>query len=163
MSEPTGSPGAPGSVVRWNPWPYAIIAWFVLFVSGMAAWAVVAMRQNVELVRPDYYEEEIQFQRQLDRVTRTAALSGQVSIQRDPAGQAIELRLPPAHAGKAVEGRIQFYRPSNARLDFERPLSLGEGGAQRIGTEGMPSGLWKVRVRWKVDGEEYYHDQSVVL
>ena len=37
--------------IRTNPWPYAIIGWFLLFGSGMAAWVVVAVRNDPELVR----------------------------------------------------------------------------------------------------------------
>lgn len=156
-------PTAVPAPVRRNPWPYAIIGWFILFITGMATWTVVAVRQDMDLVRPDYYEQEIRYQQQIDRLNRTSAVRAEVSIVHDAAGRTLSLRLPAAHASGSVEGWIQFYRPSNARLDFTRPLSLDAQGTQRIDTGSLASGLWKVQVQWKVGGHEYYHEQPLVL
>jgi hypothetical protein len=151
------------ATVRRNPWPYAIIGWFVLFISGMAAWTVVAVRHDPDLVRPDYYDEEIRFQKQIERVNRTAPVKGEVSVVHDASQHAVAIRLPLAHATPTVAGRVKFYRPSNARLDFERPLVLESGAMQRVSTDGLEAGLWKVQVRWTFDGAEYYYDQALVL
>jgi hypothetical protein len=149
--------------IRTNPWPYAIIGWFLLFGSGMAAWVVVAVRNDPELVRADYYEQEIAYQKQIDRLNRTAAVRGEVSVFYESAQQQIALRLPAAHLGNKSIGTVRFYRPSNAKLDFELPLALDATGAQRIPTDKLQGGLWKVRVQWTSGGQEFFHDQSVVL
>jgi nitrogen fixation protein FixH len=149
--------------IRTNPWPYAVIGWFLLFGSGMAAWVVVAVRNDPELVRADYYEQEIAYQKQIDRLNRTAAVRGEVSVSYESAEQRIALRLPVTHLGDKSVGTIRFYRPSNAKLDFELPLALDATGAQRIPTDKLQGGLWKVRVQWTSGGQEFFHDQSVVL
>lgn len=157
--------------IRRNPWPYALVAWFVLFISGMASWAVVAIRQNQDLVRPDYYEAEIRHQGQIDRVQRTAGLRHEVSLTVNDSRQGIDLRLPPAHlaAGtsstspRPLSGRIEFYRPSDARLDFTVPVAPGADGVQHLDTRALRSGLWKVRVLWTSGADEFYYDQSFVL
>jgi nitrogen fixation protein FixH len=149
--------------IRTNPWPYAIIGWFLLFGSGMAAWVVVAVRNDPELVRADYYEQEIAYQKQIDRLNRTAAVRGEVSVLYESMHQRIALHLPAGHLGDKSVGTIHFYRPSNAKLDFELPLALDSTGAQRIPTDKLQGGLWKVRVQWTSSGQEFFHDQSVVL
>ncbi len=151
------------ATVRRSPWPYAIIGWFVLFISGMAAWTVVAVRHDPDLVRTDYYEEEIRFQKQIERVSRTVPVKAEVSIVHEADQHAVAIRLPAAHATGNVAGRIKFYRPSNARLDFERPLTLEGGALQRVSTEGLQTGLWKVQVYWTAGGADYYYDQTLVL
>ena len=83
--------------IRTNPWPYAIIGWFLLFGSGMAAWVVVAVRNDPELVRPDYYEQEIAYQKQIDRLNRTASVRGEVSVAYDYSRNQVTLQLPPTH------------------------------------------------------------------
>lgn len=118
--------------IRANPWPYAIIGWFLLFGSGMAAWLMVAVRNDPELVRADYYDQEIAYQKQIDRLNRTAGVQSEVSVSYESAQQQIALRLPAAHVGGKPLGSIRFYRPSNAKLDFELPLALDAMGAQRI-------------------------------
>jgi len=146
-----------------NLWPHAIIAWFVIFAAAMAAWIAVAVRQNMDLVRSDYYEEEVRFQQQLDRLNRTAAISSEVTLDYDASKQELTLRLPTAHLAPRPVGRVHFYRPSDAALDFQVPLAIDAGGLQRIGTSTLRGGLWKVRMQWSVADHDYFCEQTLVV
>jgi len=148
--------------LRRNPWPLAIIAWFAVFIFVMAAWIVYALRQNLDLVRHDYYEEEVRYQQQLDCMNRTQPLRSELRIAYDPVRQSIMVALPSAHVFGA-KGSIRLYRPSDARLDHEVPLTLAADGTQHIDATHLRAGLWKVRVRWWLNNQEYFFDQSLVL
>lgn len=149
--------------IRSNPWPYAIIGWMLLFATGMAAWVVVAVRNDPELVRADYYEQEIAYQKQIDRLSRTTSVRGELSVAYDSARQQVALQLPSSHLAARPTGTIHFYRPSNAKLDFDVPLTVDAAGSQQISASKLQGGLWKVRISWTSGGEEYFHDQSIVL
>jgi|ERR1041385_3740200 hypothetical protein len=146
-----------------NPWPYAILAWFVIFTSAMAAWVTVAVRQKMDLVRSDYYEEEVHFQSQLDRLNRTAAIRGTVAIRYDATRSGVTIDLPGAHLEPRPTGRIQFYRPSDASLDVEVPLALEVTGEQHIDVGMLRGGQWKIRVQWNVAAQEYFFEQTMVF
>ncbi len=143
-------------------WPYAIIGWFALFGSAMAAWIIVAVRNDMDLVRADYYEHEILHQRQIDRQARTQPIQSEVKVAYDVAQQRITVALPATHAALA-RGKINFYRPSDAKLDREAKLSVNANGEQTLDAKPLRPGLWKVRVQWTVGGEEYFFDQTVVI
>ncbi len=49
---------------------------FILFGGYIAGFIVFASRQKMDLVRNDYYDQEIRYQQQIDRVQRTAAGAG---------------------------------------------------------------------------------------
>jgi len=147
--------------VRRNPWPYAIIIWFVIFTSAMLSWAVIATHNNMDLVRKDYYEEELRFQQQIERVKRTAQMRKDITVTTD--ATSLTFKLPLEKAGSKPTGEVQLYRPSDASLDTKTALQVNESGLQRIDASALKGGLWKLRVQWKVDGAEYYFDQSVVL
>ena len=51
------NPNSP-SQTNWNPWPWAIIGFFVVFVSCVFSFVIFATHQPMDLVRQDYYEEE---------------------------------------------------------------------------------------------------------
>lgn len=146
-----------------NPWPIAIVAYFAVFITGIVVFVAFAARNKLDLVRPDYYAEEIQFQRQLDRLNRTQSLARQVTIAYDAAQQTVAIALPPAHAGQPTSGRIHFYRPSDASLDRDVQLAVNEQGVQLVDARKLRPGLWKVRVQWTTSGQEYFFDQSVVV
>jgi hypothetical protein len=128
----------------------------------MTAWIVLAVRQDMDLVRADYYEHEMRYQDQIDRLGGTLALGSQIAISYSPAEQAIVVALPAAHAS-AAQGCVRLYRPADARLDREVPLRIGPDGRQRVEAKTLRGGLWKVRVEWTVDGREYYSDQPLVI
>jgi hypothetical protein len=150
-------------VGKHNSWPCAIIVHFIVFASALIAWITYAVQQNMDLVRLDYYEEEIRYQQQLDRLNRTQNLHGKVSVAYDPTQQAIVLTLPAAHARQQLSGRIQFYRPSDASLDYTEPLTVKADGTQRLDPRNLRPGLWKIRVQWTAAGQDYFFDQPIVV
>ena len=143
-------------------WPIAITVFFVLFISFLVSFAVFASRQSVDLVQSDYYEQEIRYQEQFDRIARTQELGSEAAIVYDAAQACITVTLPRS-PGATPSGAIQLYRPSDAQLDQELRLALDQKGQQRVDTRPLRAGLWKVRVRWAVDGREFYLDQPVVV
>lgn len=145
-----------------NPWPIAIIAFFIVFASFLATFVVWALGQKQDLVTENYYEQEIRYQEQLDRLNRTQAQAVQTTVTFDAVRHCIVINLPAAQAAGA-SGKIQLYRPSNARLDHEVPLAINAGGMQTLDAKAMAAGLWKVRIHWSVNGQDYFFDQAVVV
>ena len=146
-----------------NPWPIAIIAFFVCAIAAIVAFVVFATRNQMELVRHDYYDEEIRYQQQLDRLRRTRPLNARVTVAYDPTRRQIRIKLPSEHAMRPTSGRIHFYRPSDANLDRDFELAVNADGVQDVDTTKLRAGLWKIRVYWKVNNEDYFFDQSVVV
>jgi hypothetical protein len=148
---------------RRNPWPLGIVAAFAVFALGLVVMVGLSLSQRTDLVAHDYYEQEIRYQRQLDRVGHTRDLGAQASLEYDAAAQELRVAMPPAHAKAAPEGRIHLYRPSAAALDRHLPLVPDVQGVTRIGLSDLQPGPWDVQVSWTVDGHEYYLDRRVVV
>ena len=53
--------------------------------------------------------------------------------------------------------------PSDARLDQNIRLAVDQKGSQLVDTKKLRPGLWKVRVEWSVNGEEFFFDKSIVV
>ena len=151
------------TAVYRNPWPFAIMAFFAVLISCIVAFIIFATRNKMELVHPNYYEDEMRFQQQIDRVKRTRALPAGVAAAYDASQGTITLSLPPEHARLAASGRIELYRPSDAKLDRHLPLALNAEGTQRVDVTAMRSGLWKLRVHWKAGGDEFFFDQTLLI
>lgn len=150
------------TTTRLNLWPYAIISYFVVFVSCVIAFIAWSVRHNMDLVRQDYYEQEIRYQDQIERLKRTQPLNAEVNVAYELARQRITITLPAAHAAQA-RGRIHFYRPSDAKLDRDFPLSVGADGSQTLDARSLHAGHYKVRVEWTSGGQEFFFDRSIVV
>ena len=145
-----------------NPWPIAIIGFFVVAICFIGSFIAWAMGQREDLVSSDYYEQEVLFQRRLDTLNRTQPMASTAVVTFEPTVQAIVITLPaPKHA--QATGSIQLYRPSDARLDRRLALELDANGIQRVDTRELHDGFWKVRVQWTVNGKEYFLDQPVIV
>jgi hypothetical protein len=143
-------------------WPAGIVAAFVVFIAATLGLIMLSASQRTELVAKDYYEQELRYQEQMDRQARARSLASPARVTYDAARHTIQVALPQTAAQRPV-GQIHFYRPASARLDRRLPLNLNEAGKQTVDTRPFAAGLWRVRIRWSVDGQEYAHDQDVVI
>ena len=142
-------------------WPLALVLVFVIFIGWLVTFIVFSSRQRIDLVSPDYYARGIDHQRQIDRETRTQAAPHIMSLRHDANTGSIILGYPATD--RPSEGTLTLYRPSNADLDKTFPLLLSDAGEQIISVSGLPRGLWKARIKWTLDGEEFYREETVIL
>jgi nitrogen fixation protein FixH len=141
-------------------WPHAIIAVFVLFAGYIGFMVQQAMRTTVDLVSPDYYQQELAYGNRMANVARTAALPAPVELAYDAAAQRLSLRLPPALAGQAVQGQLHFFRPSNQKLDFSLPLQTS---SQQFSTAKMQPGYWRVRLDFTAGNQTYFLEKELTI
>jgi nitrogen fixation protein FixH len=149
--------------IKSNPWPFAIILTFALFLAGTIGLVVMACTHRTDLVNANYYEQELKFQGQIERVKRTQHLATQATVHYDTTGRRIMLCLPAEQNGKGVTGSIQLYRPSAAKLDRQLALQVDSHGRQSLDASELQPGLWKIRVTWTANNEDYFIDEKVVI
>ncbi len=147
----------------FNPWPYALIAFFAVFISCVVGFGIWAVGQRVDLVGADYYEQEVRFQKQIDSAARTHAIGRPVAITYALAANQITLALPAGPASLSPVGKIKLYRPSDASLDREIALATDAAGRQVVDASGLREGRWKVRVNWTASGADYFAEQTLLL
>jgi nitrogen fixation protein FixH len=142
--------------MKRNLWPLAILLYFVVFISALVVWIVFATHNDPQLVRKDYYEQELSFQRQIDGERRASTVD--LKLEYDNSTQSLAVSLP----SEATKASLYLYRPSNAKLDREFALSLADGG-DKIDVRGLEAGLWKVRLTWTAGGLEYLRETTIIF
>jgi hypothetical protein len=147
----------------WNPWPVSIIAFFTLAILGCGTFVAFCSRHPADLITPNYYEDEVRYQGQLDRLQHTQEQAPLACARYEPATKQITISLPPEHSQAKPAGQIHLYRPSSAALDRQIRLELNSDGTQNLDAASLRPGLWKVRVSWTKEGREYLIDQRVVI
>lgn len=141
-------------------WPYAIVICMVLFMAYIAMFVYKAMKQDVDLVSKDYYQQEIEYQDRIESVKRTQAL-GDVMLAYNAESKSILLQMPATYKDKNLSGTVTLFRPSDDKMDKEIPLQLGRDQSQLVETNDLESGLWKVCVNF-TDGEDTYYSQKTI-
>ena len=87
---------------RIEPWPIGIACFFAVLIASSATWAVVAQRNREELVSADYYEQEVAYQQQINRLKRSAGAG--VAIGHVPGGQGGAIRIASPEAYRPAQG-----------------------------------------------------------
>lgn len=148
---------------RFSPWPYAVVGFLSAFFLYLIGFVIFSSFHSMDLVTENYYEQEVEFQEQIDRIQRSREIRSSVELSHDPERKTLSLTLPQDVSGQKPEGTVRFYRPSDALLDFEVALNLGPTGTQIVDAERLKPGFWRIKVTWEADGEEYYFEDIVVL
>ncbi|NNG27607.1 MAG: nitrogen fixation protein FixH [Ignavibacteriaceae bacterium] len=142
-------------------WGTGIVIAFAIFMGVTVSTAVYLMNQDVNLVADDYYDQEIKYQQQIDRINRTNKLDEKNIIVFN--GSAINVTIPESLIGRDLTGEIYFYRPSDKTSDIKIPLYPDTLGLQVIPVSSLEKGLWAVKVNWLTGDNEYYAEERIFI
>ena len=148
---------------RGRGWPWGILAAYLLFMATTLGIVAFSFSQRVDLVSRDYYQREIDHQRQIDRVERTGALPGGIVWSMGWEGERVFFQFPQDQVEGKVEGIMHLYRPSNASLDRTLVIKLDANGRQSLAADELDSGLWRIKISWSLGAEEYYSEFAFVV
>lgn len=145
--------------MNWGWKIFFVTAGFILFVLFMV---FKAIQQDFHLVSKDYYDKEIKYQGEIDRIRNANALEEGLKIEYMIREGKVLLTYPQDHK-KSIEGDIHFFRPSDASLDISFPIKTEPDGTQSIKVAGMKKGLWQVKVNWSYGNKEYQQEKNIVI
>lgn len=137
-------------------WGYRIAIFFGAFVLITTGVTVYLMNQKVDVVTENYYEKELKYQDQIDKVTRTRALRESVEITNT--GKELIVKFPNLPDKNQSKDLISLYRPSDDSKDVKIPVLTDTSRTQVVGIDRLAKGYWKVKINWTSGGSEYYYE-----
>lgn len=144
-------------------WPYGLILFFTVFITWIGTFITLAVRQDIHLVRADYYAAEVAHQGEIDRQSRAAQLGHEAIIEYSAKHGQLGVRIPKAHVASQVDGQIRFYRPNNPALDHAVPLKPMKDGRQFIDAGELPTGSWRVRLEWRLGQLDFAKEARIAV
>ncbi|MFN3343500.1 MAG: FixH family protein [Flavobacteriales bacterium] len=138
-------------------WGYRIVILYIGFVAIIITLVSMSMSQRLDMVTPNYYQEELQFQGKIDR--REAARSLKEPLSWVVEEKSIRLLFPKEFSGQELNADITFFRPSDARQDKKMSIT-GTELVQKISIEGMEHGYWEMKIEWRAGDKAFYDETS---
>ncbi|HLT08638.1 MAG TPA: FixH family protein [Cyclobacteriaceae bacterium] len=139
-------------------WGHGLIIFFGAFVLLMISLVVICVRQDdIHLVTQNYYEEEINYQQQIEKIANAKDLDYD-ALAYEAASKQMHLNLP-----QGAEGTLHLFRPSDARLDQKIPIKMQKGEAMSIDLAHLQPGYWRVKLNWQEGGTAYYLEEQISL
>jgi len=142
--------------MNWGKW---IVVSFILFAGLIGVMVAISMRQDVNLVSKQYYQDDLNYQQQLDRKNNTEALEEKPEIQLT--SEQLEVRFP---ASISVDGgTVKVFRPSSDKLDQYFGLKASSEPVQIFPVKALSKGAYRIKMTWIADGKEFYLEKFVVV
>ncbi len=145
--------------ISWGTGISIVIILFLIITIGQAI--AIHVFIDYDLVEEEYYEAEINYQSQIEKMERTNALPEALKIKL--INQFIEFDFPSIFGDKTITGFINFYKPSDDLLDKTQAVKLSDENKMYFSTNELTTGLWKVKVNWEVSGIEYYNEKLLMV
>jgi len=141
-------------------WGTKIVVVFSLFVAGMLYMVIKSSRQNMDLVVPDYYEQELKYQDVIDATHRTQALSEAVSCKVKD--DSLLVLFPKEMNGVEIKGELWLYCIADKQKDMKQEFSVNKA-TLHFPLRAFNKGLHEVKISWKANGLSYYHKQKLFI
>lgn len=141
-------------------WGTAIVIALVLFALFIGYFFVRGMQNPSDLVAPDYYDQEMNFQQQIDSRKRAKQIG---NIILEPVDDRLAITFPKGFDGSEASGTIQFYKPDNADLDKVFVLTLNANNQHLIDLNELIRGQWDIKVNATIGQNGYYWEETINL
>jgi hypothetical protein len=137
-------------------WGKGIVIVIVVFVFFMAGLVTICVKQDdIHLVTQNYYEEEIKYQDQIDKIVNAHNLDYEVLAYNTQLKKVV-MNLP-----VGSKGTVHLFRPSDARLDQKIDFQLLNAEENSIDVKDLKAGYWKVKLTWEENGVAYYEEKKI--
>lgn len=144
-------------------WGNRILLAFVLFFGVIFTMVYISMNTEFSLVADNYYEQELAYEDQLNRIRNVNSLDEKPEFSIDRTGLKVALAFPASIADNIQEGKVKFYRASGSRHDKEIELKLNEANKFEQDISQFITGAWKLQLSWTDGDKEYYKEIDFVI
>ncbi len=145
-----------------NYWPVGITVFLIFFVIANVAFLIFALGIETNLVSENYYEDELVYQKQIDRIQNARQLKDPLQIELQKSGQLL-LQFPEEISGSEIDGTVLLFRPDDKYKDNRIPVRVDEERRQWVDMSGYKKGKWKVKVFWNDRTTKYYNEAPVFI
>jgi hypothetical protein len=140
-------------------WGNRILLLYLAFVALIITLVVFSFSQKVDLVSPDYYARELNFESEIIKMKNEAALVEKPKVILS--NEQLQISFPTAFKDKKITGTVLVYKPSDANADYTQAIDAIKEEV-KISTHNFSAGMRKVKITWKVDSL-YYLTESVIV
>jgi hypothetical protein len=142
-------------------WGTGIVIAFIAFIAFIMYFVVnmnVQKEYDHDLVTDTYYEDELNYQSDIDKQRNAKKLTQDIQLVQTTAG--VEIQFPKEFTLSNISGKVFLYRPSNRQFDFEIPISLSNH-TLLIPDNRLLDGRWNIKVDWKYQNTEYLFKKEI--
>jgi nitrogen fixation protein FixH len=137
-------------------WGKSILLAFILFISFVGYLAYKMATSKVDLVRSNYYQNELEYQKQIEKIKNSKQFNPKDIMNYSAENEEFTMNFP--HQVKS--GEVNFYRSSDNNLDVKFPIKNTK--TFNYSTKNLKHGHWKVQVNWTDGALDYFVENEFI-
>ena len=145
--------------INWGTGIVLAFIGFIAFIMYFVVTMITNDKYNHDLVVDDYYKQELEYQKDIDKQTNANKLVKNISYERTQEG--LQINFPNNLEPENIKGKVFLYRPSNKQLDFETTISLSKSHLL-IPDSSLVDGRWNIKIDWQYSGKSYLYKEAIV-
>jgi len=143
--------------INWGTGIVIAMALFMIFILQFVFRAAVNKKYDYQLVEDDYYKEELDYQKEIDKENKANALKQNVKLIKTDKG--LEIVFPSEFEFSKLKGTINLMRPSNSKLDLKKNLIL-TSNTYLITDKELVAGNYNIKIDWSYHDDLYLYKSS---
>lgn len=136
-----------------------IVIAFVFFALFIGTLVFICIKQDINLVSVNYYQEELAHGQKMKQIANSKDLVNEPMIS--VVDNHIEVDFQ--QFGELEEGELKLIRPSDVKLDQKFTLHTSAERQQKFVMKNWERGLYRASMRWTMNGKEYYFEKLIVI
>lgn len=136
-----------------------IVVSFVLFAAFIGTLVVICLREDISLVSKDYYQEELVYEDQIQRLNNVAALNEKPVISVVDHMVQVEF----SQFSSMNHAELHIFCPSNAGMDRKFPLNPTDKTVQFFKLDPLQKGMHRAKLQWEMNGKEFYLEEVIFI
>ena len=145
--------------ISWPTGIVLVLSAFIIFILSFVYKAVFVPGYDHYLVSDDYYKDEMNYQHEIDKLNKAAALMEDVTLTKVAEG--LLIKFPEEFDPKKISGTISFQRPSNDKIDFQLPIKLTTPDFLIL-DDNLVQGVWNVKIEWTINSNTYLFKEKLI-
>lgn len=142
-------------------WGNGILIFYLTFVGALVFQLFQSFQYDNSLVVENYYEKDIQYQQQYDKLKNSQELSEPLHIEYQKDKNEVIITLP-STINKAA-GRVKFYRANDKSKDFLVDFDIKDNEPIAIPTKDLALGEWTISVDWATATHAYFDEKIIKI
>ena len=136
-----------------------IVVSFVLFAAFIGTLVVVCLREDISLVSKDYYQEELVYEDQIQRLNNVAALKEKPVIS--VVDHMVQVEFSQFNTIEHAE--LEIFCPSNASMDRKFLVKSSDQPVQFFQLDPLQKGMHRAKLQWEMNGKEFYLEEVIYI
>jgi hypothetical protein len=116
--------------------------------------------QDFDLVDENYYDKELKYQGEIDKLNRAERLEEKIKVTQVDKFAVIQF---PRSFNVPISGNIILYRPSDASLDKKFKIDINNDFQHVIDISKLLKGLWELKIDWVAGDSLYYNSEELYI